>query len=378
MTTTTDVVTTKPLLELQRHGQSVWLDYIRRSLITSGELQRSIDQDGLRGVTSNPAIFEKAIAGSTDYADVLEHLSGRDADAKTVYERIAIRDVQDAADVFAPVYEASNQRDGYVSLEVSPFLARDTDGTIQEARRLWREVGRPNVMIKVPATDEGIVALRQLIAEGININVTLLFSRDAYSRVAAAYVGGLQDRAARGVSVKGVASVASFFVSRIDTAVDAEIGRHPAATSLAGRVAVANAKLAYAHYGEVIASAAWASLAAQGAQTQRLLWASTGSKNPAYRDVVYIEELIGADTVNTIPPATFNAFRDHGRVRPSLTEDLDGARETLTALDRAGISLDAITATLLQDGIAQFADAFTRLLEVTGRHIGAFRDVLGK
>jgi transaldolase / glucose-6-phosphate isomerase len=364
--TTTDVAR-KPLLELQRLGQSVWLDYIRRSLITSGELRRSIDEDGLRGVTSNPAIFEKAIAGSTDYADMLEGLSDRD-DAKTVYERIAIRDVQDAADLFRGTYERSNQRDGYVSLEVSPLLAHDAEGTIQEARRLWNAVGRPNVMIKVPGTEEGSVAIRRLIADGINVNVTLLFSQHAYRRVAEAYVAGLQDRASRGESLSGVASVASFFVSRIDTAVEAESAHNPAAKAFAGKVAIANAKLAYEQYRERTAGAEWSGLAAKGAQTQRLLWASTSSKNPSYRDVLYVEELIGPDTVDTIPPATLSAFREHGQVRSSLTEDVEGARDVMRSLAAAGISIDAITDRLLEDGIAQFADAFSRLLQVTGKH----------
>jgi transaldolase/glucose-6-phosphate isomerase len=359
-----------PLLGLQRYGQSAWLDYIRRSLITSGELRRLIDDDGLRGVTSNPSIFEGAIAGSTDYADILDGPGSADDDPKKVYERIAVRDVQDAADTLAAVYDRTNRRDGYVSLEVSPLLARDMDGTLQEARRLWRAVARPNVMIKVPGTAEGIVALRALIADGININVTLLFSQDAYRQVAAAYLAGLTDRVARGDDVRSVASVASFFVSRIDTAVDAATHGNAAARGLAGKVAIANAKLAYRHYRELVTSAQWSTLAANGAQTQRLLWASTSSKNPEYRDVMYVEELIGEDTVNTIPPATFNAFRDHGRLRASLTEDIEGADETMRSLARAGVSIDAITDRLLDAGIDQFADAFERLLKATVSRMG--------
>ena len=366
-------VASNPLVGLQQYGQSVWLDYIRRSLITSGELRRLIDEDGLRGVTSNPSIFEKAIAGSTDYADVLQRLSAGSDDPKSVYEQIAIRDVQDAADTLVDVYDRSNHRDGYVSLEVSPRVARDLDGTLKEARRLWRAVARSNVMIKVPATAEGIVALRTLIAEGINVNVTLLFSQAAYRRVAEAYLAGLEDRAARGEQLRGIASVASFFVSRIDTAVEAALAGNPAASGLAGKVAIANAKLAYQHYQKLTKSARWARLAERGAETQRLLWASTSSKNPAYRDVVYVEELIGTDTVNTIPPPTFSAFRDHGRLRASLTDDVDAAYETMQSLARAGVSIDAITDRLLDDGIDQFVEAFARLLQATGSRMGGPR-----
>ncbi len=368
MTTTTRAVT-NPLLGLQLFGQSVWLDYIRRSLITSGELRRLIEEDGLRGVTSNPAIFEKAIAGSNDYADILDSPGSTGHDPRTVYEQIAIRDVQAAADVLAGVYEQSKRRDGYVSLEVSPLLARDTTGTLQEARRLWQAVARPNVMIKVPGTPEGIVALRQLIADGININVTLLFAQSAYERVADAYLAGLEDRAARSEDISVVASVASFFVSRIDSAVEAAAKKHPAAAGLAGKVAIANAKLAYQHYQALIASPRWGALAAKGAQTQRLLWASTSSKNPNYRDVLYVEELIGEDTVDTIPPATFDAFRNHGSVRASLIDDLEGARQTMQQLEQAGVSMDQITDQLLIDGIDLFAEAFDRLLKATGSRI---------
>ena len=372
MTTTTQAVT-NPLLGLQRHGQSVWLDYIRRTLITSGELRRLIDEDGLRGMTSNPAIFEKAIAGSHDYDDILDSLAGSARDAKAVYEQIAIRDVQAAADVFAVVYEQSKRRDGYVSLEVSPFLARDVNGTIQEARRLWAAVARPNVMIKVPGTPEGIVALRQLIGDGININVTLLFSQAAYERVADTYLSALEDRTARGQDLAAIASVASFFVSRIDSAVEVATKGNPKGSELVGKVAIANAKLAYQHYQQLIGSPRWAALAAKGAQTQRLLWASTSSKNASFRDVLYVEELIGEDTVDTIPPATFDAFREHGRVRASLADDVEGARATMKLLADAGVSMDRITDGLLDDGITLFADAFDRLLKATATRIQAGR-----
>jgi transaldolase/glucose-6-phosphate isomerase len=351
----------------------VWLDYIRRTLITSGELRRLIDDDGLRGMTSNPAIFEKAIAGSDDYDDILDSLAGSARDAKAVYEQIAIRDVQAAADVLAVVYEQSKRRDGYVSLEVSPFLARDVNGTMQEARRLWAAVARPNVMIKVPGTPEGIVALRQLIGDGININVTLLFSQAAYERVADTYLSALEDRAARGQDLTAIASVASFFVSRIDSAVEVATKGNPRGGELVGKVAIANAKLAYQHYRQLIGSPRWAALAAKGAQTQRLLWASTSSKNASFRDVLYVEELIGEDTVDTIPPATFDAFREHGRVRASLADDVEGARTTMRLLADAGVSMDRITAGLLDDGITLFADAFDRLLKATATRIQAGR-----
>ncbi len=364
-----------PLRALQLHGQSVWLDYIRRSVITSGELQHLIDEDGLLGVTSNPAIFEKAIAGSTDYLDILTALESRNLDAKTLYERIAVRDIQDAADLLRPVYDRTKMRDGYVSLEVSPNLARDTQGTLDEARRLWKAVGRPNVMIKVPATAEGLPAIRQLITEGFNVNVTLLFSQAAYERVAEAYLSGLEQLAGRGGKLNQVASVASFFISRIDTAVDGLLtDRLKAATdrretgllqSLIGKVAIANAKLTYQKYRELFSGPRWAKLAGQGAQTQRVLWASTGTKNPNYRDTFYVEELIGADTVNTIPPATFDAFRDHGRVRPSLTEDLEAAYDVMQMLARTGISMQEVTDKLLQDGVSLFEKAFEKLLAVT-------------
>jgi transaldolase/glucose-6-phosphate isomerase len=361
------------LRALQVLGQSVWLDYIRRSLITSGELRRLIDEDGLAGVTSNPAIFEKAIAGSADYKEILESPEARALDAKTLYEKLAVQDIQNGADALHPVYEETLQRDGYVSLEVSPLLAHDTAGTLDEARRLWRAVERDNLMIKIPATAEGIPAIHQLIGEGINVNVTLLFAQEAYEQVAEAYIAGLEKFAARGNDPKRVASVASFFISRIDSAIDALIAARLQATthtreqsllhSLVGKVAIANAKLTYQRYRELFSGRRWQALAGQGAQTQRLLWASTGTKNPNYRDVVYIEELIGPDTVNTIPPATFEAFRDHGRPRASLTEDIDSACDTMAMLAEGGISMKDVTDTLLADGVRLFSEAFEKLLK---------------
>ncbi|MBA3884271.1 MAG: transaldolase [Acidobacteria bacterium] len=374
---------TTPLLEVIEQGQSLWYDSIRRSLITSGELARLIDEDGLRGVTSNPAIFEKAISGSRDYDDLLDQKGLAGADAKSIYERLAIRDIQDASDLLKPVYERTGRRDGYVSLEVSPVLAHDTPASIDEGRRLWKAVGRPNVMIKIPATAEGITAIRTLISEGINVNVTLLFSQDAYERVAEAYLAGLEARAEAGGDVAPVASVASFFVSRIDTLVDARLQERAAAAgneserqrilALTGQVAIANAKLAYEKYRAIYQGPRWEALAAAGARTQRLLWASTSSKNPAYRDVYYVEELIGPDTVNTVPPATFDAFRDHGRVRPTLTADLDRARDTMAALEAVGVSMRDVTDTLLADAVRLFAEPFEKLLAAidTRRRDGA-------
>ena len=366
-----------PVRALEVFGQSVWLDYIRRSLITSGELRRLIEEDGLRGVTSNPAIFEKAISGSSDYRGILEEPGLKTLEAKTIYERLAIQDIREAADVLRPVYDQTLQRDGYVSLEVSPLLAYDTVATITEARRLWQAVGRDNVMIKVPATPQGIPAIHQLISEGISVNVTLLFAQETYERVAAAYISGLEKYAASGGDMKHVASVASFFISRIDSAIDTLVearleadtnaNERSVLSGLTGKIAIANAKLTYQRYKELFSGSRWQSLAAQGAQTQRLLWASTGTKNPSYRDVIYIEELIGPDTVNTIPPATFDAFRDHGRPRASLAEDLEFAADTMATLADVGIPIHEVTDKLLAEGVQLFSDAFGKLLKAIER-----------
>jgi transaldolase/glucose-6-phosphate isomerase len=369
-----------PLKGLLAYGQSPWMDYIRRDLLTSGELKKYIDNDGLRGMTSNPAIFEKAITGSNLYADILSSPEAKKLNAKGLFEKIAIRDVQDACDIFKAVYTESKRRDGYVSLEVSPYLANDTKGTIEEARRLWKAVDRPNVMIKVPATPEGIPAIRQLLEDGLNINITLLFAQSAYEKVAEAFLAALEARAAKGQDVSHIASVASFFVSRIDSLVDSKIdeklktsadaGQTALLKSIHGKVAIANARLTYKKYQELFGGARWNALAAKGAQTQRLLWASTSTKNPKYRDVIYVEELIGADTVDTIPPATFDAFRDHGKLRPSLTENVEGAAKTMADLAKAGISMKEVTEKLLVDGVKLFADAFTTLLAATGKSAG--------
>ena len=364
---------TNPLKELSKYGQSAWLDYIRRSLNTSGELQRLIDQDGLGGVTSNPAIFEKAITGSNDYAEALVELQKRkDLDAMGVYEILAIKDIQDAADTLRPVYDRSKKRDGYVSLEVSPFLANDTEGTIKDARRLWKAVNRPNLMVKVPATPAGIPAIQTMISEGVNINVTLLFAMDMYEKVALAYIAGLQKYAAGGGDPSHVASVASFFISRIDSMVDGIVkNRLKTSTdakeqallkSLLGKVAIANAKITYQKYKEIFSSADWQALAKKGAQTQRVLWASTSTKDPSYSDVYYVDNLIGADTVDTIPPATFDAFRDHGKASASLESDIESAHDTMDTLAAVGISMKKVTDDCVTQAVKLFAEPFDKLL----------------
>ena len=370
--------TKNPLRELLNYGQSMWLDYIRRDLFTTGKLKQLIADDGLRGMTSNPAIFEKAIADSSLYDDMLKSLASRaDLDTTGRYEQIAIRDIQDAADTLRPVYDESKFRDGYVSLEVSPYLARKTQETMDEARRLWKTVQRENVMIKVPGTAEGIPAIRQLIGEGININVTLLFAQEVYEKVAAAYVAGLEDLAARGGNLSKMAGVASFFISRIDTLIDSllndrlktatEASQQALLKSLLGKVAIANGKLTYQSYQRIFSGPRWQALAAKGAQTQRVLWASTSTKNPHYRDVIYVEELIGPDTVNTMPPATVDAFRDHGLLRNALTEDVAGAAKVMQDLARAGISMKEVTDKLTDDGVKLFADAFDKLLAAVAK-----------
>src|SRR6202140_941078 len=371
--------TKNPLRQLLDYGQSMWLDYIRRDLFTTGKLKQLIAEDGLRGMTSNPSIFEKAIGDSSLYDDFLHKLaSQKDLSTTAIYEQIAIRDIQDAADALRPVYEESKFRDGYVSLEVSPYLARKTQETIDEARRLWKAVKRENVMIKVPGTAEGLPAIRQLIGEGININVTLLFAQEVYEKVAEAYIAGLKDLAKRGGNLNKMASVASFFISRIDTLVDSMIDdklktatdaqQQALLKSLKGKVAIANGKLTYQRYQRLFSGPRWETLATKGAQTQRVLWASTSTKNPAYRDVMYVEELIGLDTVNTMPPATIEAFRDHGRLRNSLTEDVPGAAQVMDDLARAGISMKEVTDKLTDDGVQLFATAFEALLQAVEKN----------
>ncbi|HEX7389249.1 MAG TPA: bifunctional transaldolase/phosoglucose isomerase, partial [Acidiphilium sp.] len=357
------------LKQLAETGQAPWLDFVQRHLIREGELKTLIERDGLKGVTSNPSIFEKAIAGSKDYGDDLAaFLKQGDHGPMAVYEHLAIADIKAAADVLLPVFKETEGRDGFISLEVSPYLANDTEATIAEAKRLWKTVGKPNLMIKVPATPAGIPAIQALIGEGLSINVTLLFAVPVYEDVAKAYLAGLDHFAKQGGDVSKIASVASFFVSRIDNLADKQIqakidSGDAALKRLLGKTAIANAKVAYATYKKLFSGKTWDVLAAKGARTQRLLWASTSVKNPAYPDTLYIETLIGRDTVNTIPPATMDAFRDHGKVVPDAVEhDLPGARADLKALKDAGISLEKITEALVVDGVKQFADAFDKLL----------------
>ncbi len=353
-----------PLVELHAYGQSFWYDNIRRHFLQDGTLQSLITHDGLRGMTSNPSIFEKAIGHSDDYDAHIRKLVAQDADTAAIYEALALADIQAACDLFAPLYADSHGGDGFVSLEVSPHLARDTAGTIAEAKRLFAAVNRPNVMIKVPATPQGIPAVRELIGSGINVNITLMFSMAHYEAVAQAYIDGLQQLLANGGAPEKVASVASFFVSRVDTAVDKKLAElnDPAATALLGKVAVANSKVVYQRFKAIFHSEAFSQLAAAGAARQRLLWASTSTKNPNYPDTLYIDELIGPETVNTMPPETIEAFRDHGRLANTLEQDIDEAQEVLDNLAELQIDLDDITAHLQEDGVAAFAKAFDGLM----------------
>jgi transaldolase/glucose-6-phosphate isomerase len=362
-----------PLLEVQKYGQSIWLDYVRRHLLTSGELRSLVDEDGVCGVSSNLSIFEKTLIGSTDYNDLIEAAQKQEGrEAKALYESFAVSDVQQAADILRSVYRGTARRDGYVSFEFSPYLAHDTGGIIQEARSLRKTVGRDNVMIKVPATPEGIPAIRQLVSEGINVNATLLFSRETYRQVAEAYIAGLEDRAAQGHDVSRVASVAGFYVSRIDTAIENLVSgklrgepgweERTRLSYLVGKVAIANAKLAYQTFKEIYRSERWQALARKGASPQRLLWASTSTKNPRLSDVFYVEELIGPDTVSTVPPATLDAFRARGRPRASLEENLEEAVTVMETLEQTGISMKEVADRLLNDGIRLLTESFDRLL----------------
>jgi transaldolase/glucose-6-phosphate isomerase len=363
-------MTENPLRKIEQFGQSIWLDYIRRHMITSGDLRRLIEEDGLKGVTSNPAIFDKAIAGSKDYDEAIRALTIRNKSVEEIYQALTVEDVQWAADVFFPLYDKLDGRDGFISLEVNPHLARDTEGTIAEARRLWQMVERPNIFIKVPATIEGLPAITQLIGEGINVNVTLLFGLPRYEKVADAYIAGLEERAARGQSLKRIASVASFFLSRIDVLVDPILEKIMAAggtqatpaKNLRGEVAIASAKMAYAIYKRIFASERFQSLAAKGARPQRVLWASTSTKNPEYPDVKYVEALIGLNTVNTMPLETLNAYRDHGNPAPRLEEGLDAAASVLQRLPELDIDLNQVTQQLEDEGIEKFNQPYDSLL----------------
>jgi transaldolase / glucose-6-phosphate isomerase len=365
---------TNHLRELGDAGQAVWLDYLHRKILEDGELARLIADDGVKGLTSNPSIFEKAIGDGDAYDKrVQAELKRGDSQPKALFERIAIEDIQAAADIFRPTFDRLGGRDGFVSLEVSPTLANDTAGTVAEARRLWGAVGRPNLMIKVPGTPAGVPAIRQLVGEGININVTLLFGVDAYLDVAGAHMAGLEAFKAAGGDIGLVHGVASFFVSRIDTkidaAIDARLQANPAPDAavrlrrLRGRIAIANAKRAYQRYLELIDGPRWKPLAAAGAAPQRLLWASTGVKDPAYPDTLYVDSLIGADTVNTMPPKTMDAFRDHGHVSASLTESVAEAEHDLAEAQGLGLDLDGVTKTRVVEGVEQFAKAFDQLLQ---------------
>jgi len=355
-----------PLIELKKLGQSIWLDNIRRDDILSGKLKKLIDEDGISGETSNPTIFEKAIAGNAaDYADAMRELIRAGKNAREIYDALSIADVQMACDVFRPIYEATHGADGYVSIEVSPHLAHDTAGTIADAQRLFQAVNRPNVMIKIPGTRAGIPAIEECLYAGVNVNITLLFAVEAYEEVAWAYIRALERRAAEGKPIDRLASVASFFVSRIDTLTDKLLDEKIAATSDAtrqGKAAIANAKIAYQSFKRIFAEARFAALRARGARVQRPLWASTSTKNPRYPDTLYVDTLIGPDTVNTLPPETIDAFRDHGTPRLTLEENLADAQQTLRDLASVGIALSAVTRQVLDEGIVRFQQSFDQLL----------------
>jgi transaldolase len=361
---------TNQLLKIKEFGQSVWMDYIQRGMLRKGGLIRLIDEDGLAGVTSNPAIFDKAIAESSDYDDAIRSLALAGKSVEEMYQELTVADIQLAADQFQKIYDQSEGQDGFVSLEVSPRLAHDANATIEEARRLWAVVSRPNVMIKVPGTREGLIAFRQLISEGININVTLLFGLPRYREVAAAYISGLETRAAQRISLEQVVSVASFFLSRIDVLVDPFLEKLmkaggsevSVAEQLHGQVAIASAKIAYQIYEEIYSSERFKKLSALGARTQRVLWASTGTKNPAYSDVKYVEPLIGQDTINTMPPETLDAYRDHGSPAPRLKERMAEARLMLERLGELGIDIDAVTQQLEDEGVDKFIRPYDKLL----------------
>jgi transaldolase len=366
-----------PLVQLQEYGQAVWLDYIRRNMLASGgDLERLIEQDGLRGMTANPTIFQQAIAAGDDYDAAIEQLVGRGTEPLQIYEALAAEDIRSACDLFRPLYDATGGADGFVSLEVAPSLAHDTAGTIDEARRFWRMVDRPNLMIKVPGTAEGVPAVEQLLVDGLNINITLLFSLQSYERVAWAYISALERRRAEGKTIDRIASVASFFVSRVDTLVDEQIEERLAKTpqpsmrstleGLRGKAAIANARLAYQSFKRIFGDERFRQLEAQGARVQRPLWASTSVKNKSYPELMYVENLIGPDTVDTMPRETLEAFRDHGRPRLSIEEDVDGAHETMRLLGEVGIEYEAVVAQLEDEGVEKFAKSFDDLIEGIG------------
>ncbi len=351
-----------PLNKIQNHGQSIWLDLLDREIMDSGKLQNLIDNDDLRGLTSNPSIFEKAITGSSDYDKDIAKFAEKENDNAAIFFDLAIADIQRAADIFKPVFDRTSGKDGFVSLEVSPYLARDTEGTIKQVRDLWKRVARKNVMIKIPGTKEGLPAIRQCLSEGININVTLLFGLPRYREITEAFMGGLEDRLKQGNSIANVSSVASFFLSRIDVMVDPMLDEK-GAEKLKGKIAIASAKLAYQIYLDMISSDRFKKLEAKGAQRQRVLWASTSTKDPSFSDVLYVETLIGKDTINTLPMETIDAFRDHGKVTDSLTKGIDDANATLEELRKMGIDLNKITQKLEDEGIEKFNKAYDKLLK---------------
>lgn len=371
-------MSSNPLIQLHQYGQSVWLDQISRSLLTSGDLKRLIDRDGLRGMTSNPTIFQKAIGKGDDYADELKQLVGSGGSVSDIYEAVVVKDIGTAADIFRPAYNAEGGSDGFVSLEVSPLLANDTQATIKEAKDLWQKLNRPNVMIKVPGTLAGLPAFEELIAAGLNINVTLIFAVEMYEKVAETYIRALERRVQAGQPIDRIASVASFFVSRIDTAVDKQLeqklqqatdrAKKQKLESLMGKAAIANAKLAYESFNKIFSGDRWNKLKAKGAQVQRPLWASTSTKNPKYPDTLYVNELIGAHTVNTLPLKTLEDFRDHGVAKPTLQSGLDEAHRVFADLKEVGIDMGAVTQKLTEDGVASFSQSFNELIEtIKGR-----------
>jgi transaldolase / glucose-6-phosphate isomerase len=363
-----------PLKQLEHYGQAPWLDYIRRTLLVSPEFKRMLSEDGLKGMTSNPTIFEKAIDGSSDYDQQFEQLVREGKDVGEIYEALTIQDIQTACDVLRPLYDSSAGKHGYISYEVSPLLANDTDGTIKAARRYWARIARPNVMIKVPSTPAGLPAIETLISEGINVNVTLMFSMNHYNNVAEAYIKGIEKRAQSGGGIDKVFSVASFFVSRVETLVDKKLDAKlkqktdPAIVALKGKAAVANTKLVYQRYKEIFLGRRFAAMKQKGARTQWPLWASTGTKDKAYSDVKYIEELIGPDTVNTMPPATMDAFRDHGKAAATLEANLEEARDAVNQLKAADIDLNQVGDELQLEGVGLFKKSFEDLLAATKKH----------
>lgn len=360
-----------PLNQIRKMDQSIWLDLLDREIMNSGKLQDLIDHDDLRGLTSNPSIFEKAISGSSDYDQDIITLSQKEDNNPAIFFDLAIADIQRAADLFKPVYDQTNGTDGFVSLEVSPYLARDTDATIEQARELWKRVDRKNVMIKIPGTKEGLVAIRECLREGININVTLLFGLPRYREITEAFMGGLEDRLTEGHSIKEVSSVASFFLSRIDVMIDPML-KEKGEDQLVGKIAIASAKKAYQIYLEMISSDRFKKLEENGAQRQRVLWASTGTKDPSFSDVLYVETLIGKDTINTLPMETIDAFRDHGKVAETLTQDIPDSNKTISELEKIGIDIDKITQKLEDEGIEKFNVAYEKLLKSIDDQIRKF------